>query len=446
MANKGPLVWSKNKAKLLNNGPIEFYSGVLLEVVDTAPSGNRPKGTVVIDKEAKLWQATDDIGGYQQFSTGASSTSFNTSEFSGTGTLLDPIRLAGTFYPSVDSTTAFSFKKADNTTQVFTIDSTNTQAMLYGKVNLGKVDAFGRSMIWNYGTNSVLKMGGIQQDGDPADVSSEGMVIIGPNSNGTFDYNNWAFVRVKSTRVGINNCIANVQNYIFRADETSLYLRNDSGTKTFEVTRSTGMMTLDSGIIRPRVNSTTAVRLTKADGTSAVVTVDTSTPKVTLNGQLYIPDLVAKALPTDADTLILNDMADGGLAKKLSIADLKALLDTLYEPLGGTMDFANKQLTGSTTLAMNEEQTLITYTVPSNTKFRWLAGTGGSSGDNMWTVKINGDTYMTKKNSYMMRDADIYLPLELAAGDVLTIMSKNVSIAGESNTVSVWLYGKEIAV
>jgi hypothetical protein len=106
-------------------------------------------------------------------------------------------------------------------------------------INLGRVDSYGRKLIWNFGTNAAIKLGQIQQDGDPQNSTSEGIIVVGTNAAGTFDYNNWAFTRIKSTRIGINNCLANVQTYIFRADELGMYLKDDAGVKTFEHVRAT---------------------------------------------------------------------------------------------------------------------------------------------------------------------------------------------------------------
>ena len=451
MSNKTPVVWSKNRAKLINKGPIEFHEGTLFEVVSGAPTGNRPQGSVVIDTDAKLWQATDNSGNYQQFSTGGgSSTVFDTTEFSGAGTVLDPTKLTGSFYPSADSATAFQVRKADNTTPVWTLNSVTTEAVLEGKINLGKIDPFGRTMIWDYGTNSVIKLGSLAEDGDPTNVSSEGIVVVGTNSNGVFSQTEWAYARIKSTRIGILNTISDVQNYIFRADEIGLYLRNDAGDKTFNIARSSGDVTVGSGLFKPRVNSTTAFKWTKADGTSPLLTIDSTTPLTTITSPLTLAGANAKSTIADTDLFALINSEASNVVDKVTLvtlkASLKAYFDSLYEPLGGGVDYANKQITGSATLAPDVEQTLVTYTVPASTKFRFLAGTGGASGDNMWTVKVNGDVQMTKKNSYLMRDADLHLPLELQAGDVLTVLAKNVTIVGESNSVSCWLYGKELPI
>jgi hypothetical protein len=298
-----PAIFKGNNTSLLTQGGLEFFDGTLITPHSGNPSGSfsAKKGSLVLDiTNAKLYQNTDGATAYSVI--GASTLISNDFQFNGTGAVGDELKLTGYFAPTVDSTSAWRVYKADAATLVASIDTMNTQFILQGKVNLGKVDAFGRTMMWNYGTNSVLKLGGIQQDGDPADVSSEGVVLIGANSAGAFDYNNWAFVRLKSTRLGINNCIANVQSYIFRADELGLYLRNDAGTKTFEVIRSTGVTILE-GAMRPRVDG--PWRVTNVAGTLQFG-VDTIAGRVyasTAYTPTLQPDLTTKKYVDNADSL-----------------------------------------------------------------------------------------------------------------------------------------------
>lgn len=110
-----------------------------------------------------------------------------------------------------------------------------------GGISLGVTDAFSRGQIWNALTNAVLRLGSLAQDGDPNNTSSEGIVAYGTNSAGAFNATNWAYARIKSTRLGINDCIANVQYYLFRADEVGLYMKNTSGNKVFDFVIATGI-------------------------------------------------------------------------------------------------------------------------------------------------------------------------------------------------------------
>ena len=304
-SRNSPAIFQGNNCGLLTNGGLAFKDGTVVHPYAGNPNGVLvlPKGSIVLDRlNAKLYQATDSLGTYAEVGSGGGALTFGRG-LTGDGSVGDPLRMSGNYYPAVDAANAFEIRKADGVTNVLAVDTVNTVATLNGKMNLGKVDAFGRTMMWNYGTNSVLKLGSLAQDGDPTDVSSEGVVLVGANSAGTFDATNWAFVRLKSTRLGINNCIANVQQYIFRADETGMYLRNDAGTKTFDVVRSDGTVKLE-GNIRPRADR--VLSLQNAAGTSSILSVDTA------NNRIYSNDLYLPALPED---LVTKEYVDTEIAE-----------------------------------------------------------------------------------------------------------------------------------
>lgn len=124
-----------------------------------------------------------------------------------------------------------------------------------GSIEIGSTDAFSRRQIWNNMTNASLRLGALAQDGDPTDVNSEGIVAYGANSQGTAINSatgDFGYARVKADSFGLYTSIANVANYYFRVDPTSLYLRDDSFAKTFEVTRSTGSIDtiLAAGVVK----------------------------------------------------------------------------------------------------------------------------------------------------------------------------------------------------
>lgn len=128
-----------------------------------------------------------------------------------------------------------------------TIKAVNNQ------LQIGVVDPFDRTQIWNYGANSVLRLGSLAEDGDaPGDISSEGIVVYGLNSNDAFAGGDFGYARIKSNRFGLYNSIADSAGYIFRVDPSSLYLADDSYNKTFQVTRSTGAIktTLGAGYVQ----------------------------------------------------------------------------------------------------------------------------------------------------------------------------------------------------
>lgn len=129
----------------------------------------------------------------------------------------------------------------DNTNFVW--NNVSKSLKIGNKIQLGTTDPFGRYQIWNYGTNASMRLGSLAQDGDPTDVNSEGVVIYGANSQGAAINSvtgNFGYARIKADRFGLLTAINNVQNYYWRVDPTSMYLRNDAGSKTFEVIRSSG--------------------------------------------------------------------------------------------------------------------------------------------------------------------------------------------------------------
>lgn len=120
---------------------------------------------------------------------------------------------------------------------------------LNGEIQIGVVDPYGRTQIWNKAANSVLRLGSLEQDGDPApQATSEGIVIYGANSSGTFDNDDWAYARIKPNRIGLLNTISNNQVYIFRVDHTDFYLKDDSGNKTFSINRYNGNVSFSGTI------------------------------------------------------------------------------------------------------------------------------------------------------------------------------------------------------
>ena len=119
-------------------------------------------------------------------------------------------------------------------------------------MELGTVDPFGRTQIWNFGANASLRLGSLGQDGDPTNTSSEGVVVYGNSSTGLFDaVGNFGYARIKGDRFGLYTSIANSANYYFRVDPTSLYLADNTFVKTFQVTRATGNTTI-TGILKAR--------------------------------------------------------------------------------------------------------------------------------------------------------------------------------------------------
>lgn len=109
------------------------------------------------------------------------------------------------------------------------------------------IDQYGRPQILDrrLGTppaaNCVWRQGGWQVDGDPVNQSGDGIVIYGPAANNLQNALNGAFGRMKWDRFAIRYIIGGVDiGYAWRTDVTEQYFKNDSGIRTWEVTRATG--------------------------------------------------------------------------------------------------------------------------------------------------------------------------------------------------------------
>lgn len=137
----------------------------------------------------------------------------------------------------------------DNTNLFF--DDTSNYLKIKNEIQLGSIDPFSRHQIWNYGSNATMRLGSLAQDGDPADVNAEGIVVYGANSQGTAinsGTGDFGYARVKADRFGLYTSIANTAFYYYRVDPTEFYLKNDSNSKTFQITRSTGSIDTSMGL------------------------------------------------------------------------------------------------------------------------------------------------------------------------------------------------------
>jgi hypothetical protein len=124
----------------------------------------------------------------------------------------------------------------------------NSISLGNNSLRLGTQDAYGRYQIWNFLPNSVLRLGSLGSDGDPQTVSSEGIVVYGKNAQGdTMSSPDFGYARIKPDRIGLYTSQDDIADYYFRVDANSLYLKNNSFTKTFEVTRETGLVNAKAG-------------------------------------------------------------------------------------------------------------------------------------------------------------------------------------------------------
>lgn len=223
-------------------------TGTLTVTSDSATSvrfQNAAGTTTVFQVDASSTRAGANAGG----------TVDTTFEVGGTASISGVITLAGgQIRPQSNGTTAFRFQNAAGTTNVFSIDTTNTRA----GVNAGTLD-------------TTFEVGGT--------ASISGVITLAdgqvrPQSNGTtaFRFQNAA---------GTTN--------VFAIDTTNTRAGVNAGgaiDTTFEVggTASvSGIITLADGQIRPQSNSTTAFRLQNAAGTTNVFAVDTTNTRAGVN-------------------------------------------------------------------------------------------------------------------------------------------------------------------
>jgi len=89
-------------------------------------------------------------------------------------------------------------------------------------ITLGVVDDFSRTGIWHKGTDSIIRLGSNTADGDPTDVTSEGIVVWYP---GVSDY----AARIKANRFGLTKA-SDTSLYYFRVDDTKLMVRDPALT------------------------------------------------------------------------------------------------------------------------------------------------------------------------------------------------------------------------
>lgn len=145
---------------------------------------------------------------------------------------------------------SFTYKNPDfivGTNGLLTLGRAVIDSLTGNKIELGTLDPFSRSQIWNYLPDSVLRLGSLTADGDAQIVSSEGIVVYGKNVQGEpMIHTDWSYARIKPDRIGINNCNDGSQFYIFRIDgsDNDFYLKDNSGNTTFDFDRLTGDLDL----------------------------------------------------------------------------------------------------------------------------------------------------------------------------------------------------------
>jgi hypothetical protein len=155
---------------------------------------------------------------------------------------------------------------------------------------------------------------------------------------------------------------------------------------------------------------------------------------------------VAAITLDDADKLAVADVSETNVLKSVTMVNLKAFLKTYFDTLygGGGMAVASNTLSGEQSVLPDTEVVLFTYTVPVGKKLTILNGNGSSDGDAVWRIVEDGTTKLKLRNAHQDRNVALLTPFELAAGAVLTVYGKNVTIEGETNEIGVWLHVSEV--
>lgn len=148
---------------------------------------------------------------------------------------------------------------AQDNTNFFWDDTSNILRMRADKYRFGYTDPFARNALWAYDTNQVLLLGSWGADGLPANSNSEGIIVYGDEAitSTPIGAANGSYARIKAGRFGLFSVESTLPayaggQYYFHVNPTSLYLRDNSGAKTFEVTRATGAIdtALGAGVVQ----------------------------------------------------------------------------------------------------------------------------------------------------------------------------------------------------
>ena len=118
------------------------------------------------------------------------------------------------------------------------------------------VDQFGRPQILDLRVGAVpatqgavFRQGAWVADGDPSNVTGQGLVIYGPAPNGLQDAANGTIGRVKFDRFQIRMVVLGVDiGSAWRVDPTHMFFHDDLGATTMDVVRATGLATFVGGL------------------------------------------------------------------------------------------------------------------------------------------------------------------------------------------------------
>jgi hypothetical protein len=171
-------------------------------------------------------------------------------------------------------------------------------------------------------------------------------------------------------------------------------------------------------------------------------------PETTSTLGTLIAGATAEPLILDADMFGFADQSASNVLKKATGADIKLWLKTYFDTLygGGGMAVANNTLSGEQSVLPDTEVQLFTYTVPVAKKLTVLNGNGSSDGEAVWRIVVGGVTKLKLRNAHQDRNVALLTPFELAAGTVLQVFGKNVTLEAATNEIGVWLHVSEVNV
>lgn len=147
---------------------------------------------------------------------------------------------------------------AQDNTNFFWDDTGNILRLRGDKYRFGYTDPFSRNALWAYDTDQVILLGSWQSDGLPTNSKSEGIIVYGdePLTSTAIGAADGAYARVKPDRFGLFSVASGLPayaggQYFYRVDAAGLYLRDNAGAKTFEITRSSGQIdtVLGAGVV-----------------------------------------------------------------------------------------------------------------------------------------------------------------------------------------------------
>lgn len=212
-----------------------------------------------------------------------------TCQYVGSSWIWSPALLTTIIYPGADSTTAIKVAKYDATTAVMTVDTTNSRVG-FGITPLRQLHVYGLGQATAALTDAGNTGGTLYLQDSNGAGGNGGALLLGTI--------NGFFTAIKAYNVNnggntLGDLAFSTRNLIgdTALTERMRLLANGNfgigksapGTALDVTGTGTFSTSLISPILAPSADSTTAVRVTKADGATALVTVDSTNSRVGIN-------------------------------------------------------------------------------------------------------------------------------------------------------------------